>query len=175
MLGGQALTLRFTQLRDSFVAAYRNGNREEAESLAAQMQALMADIAAITACDPQFRLDRWLRAAESFAATPEEKDYYRHNAWLLITIWGEDAPPLNDYACRLWSGLVRNYYAPRWNLFTDTILNCMADGSAFSQEAFEQACRELEVRLVSQAPMVDDGPVGDVTELCRNAYAKYFE
>ena len=174
MLGAQALCNRFALLRDAFAGAYRAGDRTAAERMAGEMRALMADVAALAACDPQFRLDRWLNAAESFADTPEERAYYRHNAWLLITIWGEEAEPLNDYASRLWAGLVQAYYAPRWNLFMDTVLQCMDTDTPYDEELFNRECRALEERLAAQAAPVKDPPTGNVLELGRKAYEKYF-
>ena len=41
----------------------------------------------------------------------ELADYYEHNAKRLVTVWG---PPVDDYSARIWSGLVRDYYLPRW-------------------------------------------------------------
>ena len=39
-----------------------------------------------------------------------ERDNYERNARQIVTVWG---PPINDYSCRVWSGLVRDYYLPR--------------------------------------------------------------
>ena len=40
-------------------------------------------------------------------------DYYETDARRIITVW---APGLGDYAARVWSGLVANYYLPRLRL-----------------------------------------------------------
>ncbi|MDO4782261.1 MAG: alpha-N-acetylglucosaminidase C-terminal domain-containing protein [Capnocytophaga felis] len=29
----------------------------------------------------------------------------------VFLVWG---PPVNDYSARIWSGLIRDYYLPRW-------------------------------------------------------------
>ena len=60
---------------------------------------------------PTHTLDRWLGYASKWGKTPEMADYYERNARRLITIWG---PPVDDYAARLWSGLIGGYYLPRW-------------------------------------------------------------
>ena len=44
-------------------------------------------------------------------STADISDYYERNAKRLITVWG---PPVDDYSARIWSGLVRDYYLPRW-------------------------------------------------------------
>lgn len=149
-LGCQVLGNRFAPLRDAFTAAYRAGDLPLATRLAAEMQSLLEDLDRLAGEEPQFRLDKWLADASSWAATPEEEAYYRHNAWHLITTWGT-SPNLNDYASRVWSGLVSGYYAKRWKLFTDSVLAAMAQGIPFDAAAFDMACEALEKELVAQA------------------------
>lgn len=60
---------------------------------------------------PIYRLEHWIGFARLHGSSPELKDYYEHNARRLITIWG---PPVDDYSARIWSGLIRDYYLPRW-------------------------------------------------------------
>ena len=164
-IGCQVLGNRFALLRDGFTAAYRENDKLQAHAIADSMRLILKDIAALAACSPQFRLGDWLAAAESFASTDEEKYYYRHNAWHILTTWGY-TPHLGDYASRLWSGLVSEYYAPRWDLFISEVLGDMADGREFSQEDFDAKCSALEQAIVEEAPMVDEGPPSDVLELC---------
>ena len=59
---------------------------------------------------------------------------------------------LNDYANRLWSGLVRDYYLPRWELYIQWHLECLKNGTTFDSRAFDHACRELERHLAAHAP-----------------------
>lgn len=62
---------------------------------------------------PTHRLDLWINLARSHGTTPMEKDYYEANAKRLITTWGGFQ---EDYAGRLWSGLIRDYYIPRMRM-----------------------------------------------------------
>lgn len=59
---------------------------------------------------PNNRLQTWVDYARSHGKTEEEKNYYEANAKRLITTWGGVQ---NDYAARIWSGLIRDYYIPR--------------------------------------------------------------
>ncbi|MCQ2174512.1 MAG: alpha-N-acetylglucosaminidase [Bacteroidales bacterium] len=63
------------------------------------------------ASHPNLKLENWIGYARAWGSTPELADYYEHNAKRLVTIWG---PPVDDYSARVWSGLVRDYYLPRW-------------------------------------------------------------
>ena len=42
------------------------------------------------------------------------QSYYEKNARRIVTIWG---PPVDDYSARIWSGLIRDYYLPRWQFY----------------------------------------------------------
>ena len=53
------------------------------------------------------------------ARSPDEKSYYDRDSRRLITFWGW--PDLNDYGSRVWSGLIRDYYAGRWRAFFDAL------------------------------------------------------
>lgn len=68
---------------------------------------------ALLAGHPLHRLEPWLTRARAHGTTPAEADYYERSARRIITTWG---PGVEDYSARLWSGLVRDYYAPRHRL-----------------------------------------------------------
>ena len=148
-IGCQVLGNRFPALRESFVTACREGRKDDARLIARDMLSLMLRADALASTHPEMRLDRWIESAESWAATPEEKEYYRRNAWHLVTTWG-DTPYLNDYASRLWGGLTKDYYYHRWKLFLDTMLS----DQPFDNDAFQRACGELEHSIVNAAPQV---------------------
>ena len=75
------------------------------------MTGLLADINLLTACHPEFSLERWIAAARGFGSDNASKDYYETNARMLISVWG-DSYHLTDYASRTWSGMISTYYAP---------------------------------------------------------------
>jgi len=63
---------------------------------------------------PNDDLRTWIAKARSCADGDEKlADYYETDARRIITVW---APGLGDYAARVWSGLVANYYLPRLRL-----------------------------------------------------------
>ena len=140
----------FATLRDQFVAACREGELAAAREKGAQMKALLLEVDSLAAQRPEFSAERWLEQASAWGRTPEEKQYYRDNAWHLLTTWG-GTPSLNDYANRLWSGLVRAYYLPRWELFIQRHLEALETGQAFDPSAFNEECRALELRLAQQS------------------------
>ena len=149
-IGCQVLGNRFPALRDSFVTACREGRLADARSLGDAMLDLLLRADNLASTHPQLRMDTWLRGAESWAASDDEKHYYRHNAWHLVTTWG-DSERLNDYANRLWSGLTRSYYLPRWQMFIERML----DGT-YDKESFNRDCWAMEQGIVEKAPVIPD-------------------
>ena len=75
---------------------------------------------------PEFRLDTHLAEAERYGNTPEEKQLYAWNLKVQITTWGNrtaaDEGGLHDYAHKEWSGLLKGFYAMRWQAYIDRVL-----------------------------------------------------
>lgn len=65
---------------------------------------------------PTWRLSSWIALARSHGSTKAEQDAYEENARRIVTLWG---PPVNDYAARVWSGLIRDYYLPRFERYME--------------------------------------------------------
>jgi len=84
------------------------------QGLSEPLQILM-EMDRLLASHPSHRLSTWVRFARKWGDYEDEKDYYESNAKRLLTTWGGD--PVNDYAGRVWSGLIRDYYVPRWKEF----------------------------------------------------------
>lgn len=64
--------------------------------------------------------------AQSLATDEEEKKYFNLNARTQITLWGDidgDTTELFDYAWKEWSGLIKGYYYPRWEIFYNSIID----------------------------------------------------
>jgi alpha-N-acetylglucosaminidase len=81
---------------------------------------------------PLNRLDRWIGLARSHSSNPALQNFYESNARQIITTWG---PPVNDYSCRLWSGLIRDFYHERMV----KVLHSIKTGQQFDRAAWEHA------------------------------------
>ena len=102
------------RLQDA-VKAHDSGMPELRDSLFADGVAIMEDIDALLNTRSDRRLERWVENARHWGASPQEKAYYEWNAKLQVTLWG--GPDLYDYASKLWSGLIRDFYAGRWKKY----------------------------------------------------------
>jgi len=97
---------------DSLITA---GAKDEAEITARKAFSLMKEVDARIAADiPSRSLKRWVDYARRWGTNEKEKDAYAKNARRIVSIWG---PPVDDYSCRVWSGLISDYYLPRWQLW----------------------------------------------------------
>lgn len=171
-LGTQALSNHFGTLEERFAAAYRSGNIEEAESLGKMMLELVHDIDDLTACEPQFRLDRWLDEASSYGVTEDESAYYRRNARTLLTTWGNECS-IREYASKCWNGLLSSYYAPRWEMFIDEILSCIRENRKYDEKEFFTILTEFENRWVAEEPSIIRKDPTDFKALSRTLIVKY--
>ncbi|RTE54073.1 alpha-N-acetylglucosaminidase [Arenibacter aquaticus] len=64
---------------------------------------------------PTLSLQRWIDFARGTSQDEAQQDQYEEDARRILTVWG---PPklklgVNDYAARMWGGLIRDYYLPR--------------------------------------------------------------
>ncbi len=137
-------------------AASRQGERAYAAQLDAQIESLMLGMDRLLLSHPTHRLDRWLAFARAHGTTKATQDKYEANARRLITVWG---PPVDDYAAKVWSGLIRDYYLPRWKLYRA--------GEAEKLPAWEEAWVSERLGVSACEPYAD--PVGAAQALLSQA------
>ncbi len=124
-LGGKAEIL--TQMIDQ---AYLLGDTLQTLQLQKRFEHILTSMDSLLSQHPTLRLDRWIDFATQAAKTNEQRKQYEMNARRIITIWG---PPIDDYAARIWSGLIKNYYLKRWQNYY---------ASRFSGQPFDMAAWE---------------------------------
>ena len=74
---------------------------------------------------PHFRLEEWSNYAEKMAFDNQDLvKHYIENSRFLITIWADfPGNTLADYASKLWSGLLRDYYFRRCEIWFNGKMN----------------------------------------------------
>lgn len=135
----QVLSNRFYKNQVKFALAVRLGNISAAKKLSKIQLQLIEDLDYITSFRSEMCLSRWLCDAQSLACNDEEKKYFTFNAKVLITLWGDINKKefqLYDYSWREWSGLIRDYYYPRWEMFYIHVLECMEQKKRFKDKKF---------------------------------------
>ena len=132
----------FMDIHNDFTIAYKNRDIQEMERQVEIASQLFADVDTLLNTHPAFMLGPWIEAARDWGTTKEEKDYYERQARTLLTIWG--GPVLNDYANRMWGGLVSDYYAKRWNLFFEAVIQAVKEGKEFDEKSFGEKLSKFE-------------------------------
>jgi len=73
----------------------------------------------------EFKVGNWIAQARKIGRTEDEKRLYEWNARVQITTWGNrkaaDEGGLRDYSHREWSGLLKDFYYPRWKAYFDML------------------------------------------------------
>ena len=112
---------------------------------------------------PTHRLERWIAMARKCADGNESlADYYERNARRIVTIWG---PPVDDYSARIWSGLLRDYYLPRWQHYFEQ----KRTGIKFDFATWERRWVEQQKGLSPVRPLPDG--VAEAVSLLTDASA----
>lgn len=126
---------------------YEIGDTVRAVKYEKDFEHIMLGMDALLSTHPTLRLERWIDFAHKQAVTPEQRLQYERNAKRIVTIWG---PPVDDYSARVWSGLIRDYYLPRWKHYFAS----RKTGESFDFAAWEKNWVESE-DCSSQTPPTD--------------------
>jgi alpha-N-acetylglucosaminidase len=132
----------FMDIRNDFTMAYKNRDIKEMRRQVKIANQLFDDVDALLNTHTAFMLGPWIEDARAWGTTKEEKDYYERQARTILSIWG--GPILNDYANRMWGGLVKDYYAKRWNLFFKAVIKAAKQGKEFDEKAFGEELSKFE-------------------------------
>ncbi|MFF0729510.1 alpha-N-acetylglucosaminidase [Streptomyces sp. NPDC004134] len=134
-LARQALASRSRVLLPQLKAAYERGDAEGAatfRTLSDLWLKLMALSDETTGAHRAFLLGPWLADARRMAADDAEAALLERTARVLVTTWADrptaDGGHLADYANRDWSGLIRDFHAPRWRAYLEELQDALAAG-----------------------------------------------
>lgn len=142
-------------LTDNIEQAYTDEDIERAIELEKKFESLMLRMDALLSVFPTSNLQTWIDMARAHGTSTVQADIYESNARRIVTIWG---PPIDDYSARIWSGLIRDYYLPRWKHY----FNQKKTGKKFDYGQWEAGWVEKNVGL----SMVN-APSDKITEAVR--------
>lgn len=116
--------------------AYAAKDRAALKAASDRMQGIIADLDRILAAHPQYLLGPWLERAKRWGNNEEERRHYEWNARKIITLWGGTVP--ENYANRQWAGMMKDYYARRWQLFYEALDRALEEKKEFDSAAFQR-------------------------------------
>lgn len=170
VVGRQVLGNHFLDVKKRFDKAYHEKDIATLRGCATEMNEILRDLDMLTSAHPYSSLETWIKSARTLSDNKEISDYYEKNARNLITTWGGR---LNDYASRTLSGLVSNYYAPRWQMYMDDVINAVESGRDFDATAFENKMKTFEDSWVESKQPISYERCYDVLVFSRGLLDKY--
>ncbi|KAK8803747.1 hypothetical protein WA158_001441 [Blastocystis sp. Blastoise] len=121
-----------------------------------------------------FLLGVWTRRAASFAKDEEERRWLDFNAKNQITLWGPRGE-INDYAAKMWNGLVGTYYYGRWSYFFETALKYIKEGKSIDWSEYYGKVIEMGVQWDNDGKEYPNEPIGDSYLISKEIENKYIE
>ncbi|HNY06427.1 MAG TPA: alpha-N-acetylglucosaminidase C-terminal domain-containing protein, partial [Candidatus Egerieousia sp.] len=146
-------------LNKKIAEAFDSGDIAEFDRRTAEFFELLTDLDSLVGTRREYSFEDKIQRAHSWATTQQESDLYDFNQSMQVTQWGpvqisasdknggntnispaqfdgQDVPQswygrdvLFDYSWREWSGLIREYYLPRWQMFYKMLRGKLTDGS----------------------------------------------
>ena len=171
-VGRQVLANRANAIHDEMIKAYRDGSKEKLAEAGNRFTTLITDLDTLLATRKQFLLGPWLADAKRWATNENERRLYEWNAREIITNWSPDAG-LTDYANKQWSGLLQDYYLPRWKMFLASLQDSLKTGKPFDPAPFYKQLRDLEKAWIHGNESYPTMPKGDPILISKGLYAKY--
>jgi alpha-N-acetylglucosaminidase len=160
-------------LQRKIVTAYERKDINDFKKLSAAFITLIDDMDQLLATRKDFLLGTWISDARRWGTTPQEKALYERNARNLITLWGDTNSPLHEYACRQWSGLLNDFYKPRWQQFFATATAALQKGSTMDIEKFQKDISQWEWQWVNSQKAFSVQPSGDPVAVAKKMFQKY--
>lgn len=134
----------------------------------------LKDMEVLTGTNEHFLLGKWLKEAQIWGDTQEEKDFYNWNARTIITIWQPyESGSLRDYSGKQWNGLLSGYYLPRWELFINTLKDCIQNNRVYDPLAFDKKVRNMDFRWTHSKNTYPTKPEGDIIEEASRIWKEY--
>jgi len=155
------------------VAAYHKKDLRAFNTESGKFIQLIDDMDRLLATRKDFMLGPWISAARQWGETPAKKALYEMNAKDLITLWGDAKSPLNEYACRQWSGLLSDFYKPRWQLFFTRARQSLNQQSDFNTSLFKEEVSNWEWKWVNQHKEYPTKTIGNPVNVALEMYQKY--
>ena len=144
---------RFMDLRNAFTVAYKEGDTAAMQRAYHAAERLTLDADRLLYSLAEFNFHHWIYEARRWGGDDLQlRDYYETQARVLLTVWG--GPVLNDYANRLWGGLLEEYYwQQRWKPFFMGALEARRNGTDFDEETFKKQLSEREQEFAYKTKM----------------------
>lgn len=172
-VGRQVLSNHASNLHADIATAWRAKDAAKLEATAARFLELIRDMDELLATRREFLLGGLLEDAKRWGDTPAERAKCEWNARRVLTLWGDDTRGLNDYARKEWSGMLNDYYAPRWKRHLDAAAHALRQDQPFDEALSRQNLLRWTADWADSRTMYSTEPRGDSVAVARNLWQKY--
>lgn len=170
----QVLVNHAAQLYSDIVVAHKAKNAQGFRESADRFLELIRDVDELLATRKEFLLGCWLENAKRWGISDEERHVLQWNARRVLTLWGQ-GPQIDDYARKLWSGMLTGYYLKRCEWYLGEVGESLAGGEPFDEEAFGRKLRQWMVKWSDGQETYPTQPSGDSVAVARQLWKEYQE
>lgn len=169
----QVLANHALVLQKKWKASYQAKDEVQFKKDAQAFLDLITDMDELLATRKDFMLGPWISSARSWGTNPQEKALYEQNARDLITLWGDANNPLHEYANRQWSGLLNDFYKPRWQQFFEELTQALANKREPDLAKLDAKIRTWEWNWVQAHKDFPLTTQGNSHQIAQKMYKKY--
>ncbi len=180
----QVLTNLGQEIDKKVTEAYFNKDLNTFKLHSSRFIELMKDADNVVGTRAEYSFGKWVADARSWGGNEEESDLYEYNASLLVTQWGGN---IFDYSWREWSGLISNYYLPRWEKYFAMLQKHLENGTEYTDENLPQTHGRIalqandfyakldqwEKNWIKSRKNLSPEPQGDELEIVQRVFEKY--
>ena len=170
----QAIAEQARLVYDEIVAAYKARDRKTLAYTSRRFLDMLLLQDSLLATMPDFMVGRWIASARALGTTKAESDHYEWNARVQITTWGNrhaaETGGLREYAHKEWSGVLRDFYYPRWKQYLDALAESL-EGKPMPEFDFYASDEKWTLQHNAYPSVAQGDPVAVAQEI----FARVFE
>ena len=159
-------------LHNDLAAAYQDGDVRAFRQAAEEFLALIEDLDELLATRKEFLLGRWLEDAKRWGTNNAEQQVFQWNARRVLTLWGQ-GPAIDDYARKLWSGMLTGYYLKRWEWYLDELEKSLETRKPFDEATFQAKLRPWMAKWSDGQETYPTEPKGDSVAVAQRLWKRY--
>ncbi len=160
-------------VQQKWIAAYRAKDTAAFVNYSNQFLMLASDMDTLLATRKDFLLGPWVADARKWGTNNTEKAIYERNAKDIITLWGDTASPLHEYANRQWSGMMNDFYKQRWVQFFAMLKQSLQNKTQPNLAAFEKDIARWEWQWVNERKDYPLQTTRSSIKVAKKMYSKY--
>jgi alpha-N-acetylglucosaminidase len=162
-------------LLEEIMEAYDADNKKDFDTKSAEFLDLIKATDQLLSTYPQWRFGQMYEHALAKGQTKPEKDNMAQACKRLVTTWDGNIDGLNDYSHRQLAGLMKDFYAHRWEIFFTSygkVLDGQLERSQVDDD-FRKQDHDFERQWDSQPDAYTSSPEGDTYAVATEIFNKY--